>query len=115
MGYGIEYSQNEKEGLPMNNNLGNTPIISNQRSLLKNIGKIALNIVGTGLALTVGLWLVMASNMGPAYLPHIMDGALDFWIRITLLGMGLGIWISIAVWLLWLILCYFYDLFRPNQ
>ena len=99
----------------MNNNLGNTPIISNQRSLLKNIGKIALNIVGAGLALTVGLWLVMASNMGPAYLPHIMNGTLDFWIRITLLGMGLGIWISIAVWLLWLILCYFYDLIRSNQ
>ena len=52
----------------------------------------------------------MASNMGPAYLPHIMDGELDFWIRMTLLGVGLGIWISIALWLLWLIICYFYDL-----
>ena len=98
----------------MNNALENASTISNRRSLLKNIGKIVLITVGAGLAVTVGLWLVMASNMGPAYLPHIMDGALDFWIRITLLGVGLSIWISIAVWLLWLILCYFYDLFRPN-
>lgn len=99
----------------MNNALENASTISNRRSLLKNIGKITLRIVGAGLALIVGLWLVMASNMGPAYLAHIMDGALDFWIRITFLGIGLGIWISIAVWLLWLILCYFYDLIRSNQ
>ena len=89
--------------------------VSNRRSLLKNIGKIVLRIFGAGLAVIVGLWLVMASNMGAAYLPYIMDGALDFWIRITFLGIGLGIWISIAVWLLWLILCYFYDLIRSNQ
>ena len=99
----------------MNNALENASTISNRRSLLKNIGKITLRIVGAGLALIVGLWLVMASNMGPAYLAHIMDGALDFWIRITFLGIGLGIWISIAVWLLWLILCYFYDLIISNQ
>ena len=101
--------------LSMNNALENASTTSNQHSLLKNIGKIVLRIFGAGLAVIVGLWLVMASNMGLAYLPHIMDGALDFWIRITLLGVGLGIWISIAVWLLWLILCYFYDLVRPNQ
>ena len=99
----------------MNDDLENASTISNRRSLLKNIGNIILRIVSAGLAVIVGLWLVMASNMGPAYLPHIMDGTLDFWIRITLLGIGLGIWISIAMWLLWLILCYFYDLVRPNQ
>ena len=99
----------------MNNALENASTISNRRSLLKSIGNIILRIVGAGLAVIVGLWSVMASNMGPAYLAHIMDGALDFWIRITFLGIGLGIWISIAVWLLWLILCYFYDLFRPKQ
>ena len=101
----------------MNNDLENISTISNRRSLLKNTGKIILRLVGAGLAVIIGLWLVMASNMGPAYLPYIMDGALDFWIRITLLGLGLGlgIWISIAVWLSWLILCYFYDLVRPNK
>ncbi len=99
----------------MNNHSPNTPNYHKWHALLKNIGKIILRIVGAGLAVTVGLWLVMASNMGPAYLPHIMNGALDFWIRMTLLGAGLGIWISIAVWLLWLILCYFYDLVRRHQ
>ena len=99
----------------MNNHSPNTPNYHRWHALLKIIGKIILRIVGAGLAVTVGLWLVMASNMGPAYLAHIVNGALDFWIRMTLLGVGLGIWVSIAVWLLWLILCYFYDLVRPNQ
>ena len=99
----------------MNNYLPNRPNYHKWHALLKIIGKIILRIVGAGLAVTVGLWLVMASNMGPAYLAHIMNGALDFWIRMTLLGAGLGIWISIAVWLLWLILCYFYDLVRRHQ
>ena len=92
-------------------------ITSNQykgRSLLKSMGRILSRVMGAGLGMLFGFWLVMVSNMGPAYLPYIMDGALDFWIRITFLGIGLGIWISITVWLLWLILCYFYDLFRPN-
>lgn len=96
----------------MNNTLENKLAILNRLSLLKNIGKIILRIIGAGLALIVGLWLIMASNMGPAYLPHIMNGDLDFWIHMTLLGVGLGVWISIAVWLLWLILCYFHDLIR---
>ena len=61
----------------MNNALENASTISNLRKFLKNIGKIILRIVGAGLALIVGLWLVMASNMGFAYLPHIMDSALD--------------------------------------
>ncbi|WP_133104704.1 hypothetical protein [Psychrobacter sp. 201] len=98
----------------MNNTLENKPTIINRLSLLKNIGKIILRIIGAGLALIVGLWLIMASNMGPAYLPHIMNGDLDFWIRMTLLAVGLGIWISIAVWLLWLILCCFYDFIRRH-
>ena len=98
----------------MNNTLENKLAILNRLSLLKNIGKIILRIIGAGLALIVGLWLIMASNMGPAYLHHIMNGDLDFWIRMTLLGVGLGIWISIAVWLLWLILCYFHDLIRHH-
>ena len=96
----------------MNNTLENKLAILNRLSLLKNIGKILIRIIGAGLALIVGLWLIMASNMGPAYLPHIMNGDLDFWIRMTLLGVG--VWISIAVWLLWLILCCFYDFIRRH-
>ena len=76
--------------------------------------RIILRVIGAGVGLILGLWLVMASNMVPAYLPQVMDGALDFWIRISLLGVGLGIWISTVVWLLWLIVCYFYDLVRPD-
>ena len=98
----------------MNNTLENKLAIINRLSLLKNIGKILIRIIGAGLALIVGLWLIMASNMGPAYFLHIMNGDLDFWIRMTLLGVGLGVWISIAVWLLWLILCYFHDLIRRH-
>lgn len=94
----------------MNNALENVSTVSNRRSLLKNIGKIVLRIVGAALAIIVGLWLVMASNMGPAYLPYIMDGALDFWLRMALLGLGLGIWLITAVWLMWLILNYLYAL-----
>ena len=99
----------------MNNHSPNTPNYHRWHALLKIIGKIVLRIVGAGLALAFGLWLLMASNMGPTYLAHIMNGALDFWIRIMLLVAGLGIWISIAVWLLWLILRYFYDLVRLHQ
>ena len=84
------------------------------RGLLESLIRITLRIIGAGVGLIFGLWLIMASNMGPAYLPHIMDGALDFWIRMILLVLGLGIWISIAVWLAWLILCHFYGLVRPN-
>ena len=58
----------------MNNALGNASTTSNKRSLLKIIGSIILRIVGAGLAVIVGLWSVTASNMGPAYLPHIMNG-----------------------------------------
>ena len=92
-----------------------SPADSKLRSgLLKNLIRITLRIIGAGVVLIFGLWFIMASNMGPAYLPHIMDGALDFWIRISLLGVGIGIWISIVVWLARLILCYFYELVRPN-
>lgn len=44
--------------------------------------------------------------MGPAYLPHIMDGVLNFWIRMTLLGLELGTWLVTAVWIIWLMLRY---------
>lgn len=98
----------------MNNTLENKLAILNRLSLLKNIVKIILRIISANPAPIIGLWLIMASNMGPAYLPHIMNGDLDFWIRMTLLGVGLGVWISIAVWLLWLILCCFYDFIRRH-
>ena len=75
----------------MNHHLPSSLIYDNWRGLLNTFGKIILRIVGAGLALLFGFWLLLASNIGPAYLPNIMDGALDFWIRMTFLGLGLGI------------------------
>lgn len=79
------------------------------------VSKIVTRMIGAGLMLAFGFWLLLASNMGPAYLPHAMDGALDFWIRMTFLGLGLGLWIMTAVWLIWLISRYLYRLFGPNH
>ena len=90
----------------MNHHSPPSSIYDNWRGLLETVGKIILRIIGAGLALLFGFWLIMASNMGPAYLPHLMNGALDFWIRMTLLGLGLSIWLITALWIIWLILRY---------
>lgn len=78
--------------------------------LLKIFSKIILRMIGAGLAVAFGFWLFVASNMGPAYLPHIMDGALGFWIRMTLLGLGVGVGLITAVWFIWLIQRYVFVL-----
>lgn len=90
----------------MNHHSPPSSIYDNWRGLLETVGKIILRIIGAGLALLFGFWLIMASNMGPAYLPHLMNGALDFWIRMILLGLGLSIWLITALWIIWLILRY---------
>ena len=90
----------------MNNGSKYSPNHNDWRSLLINFGKIILKVICAGLALLFGFWLLLASNMGPAYLPHIMDGALDFWIRMTLLGLGLSIWLITAVWFVCFVLRY---------
>ena len=72
----------------MNHHSPPSSIYDNWRGLLITFGKIILRIIGAGLAMSFGFWLIMASNMGPAYLPHLMNGALDFWIRMILLGLG---------------------------
>ena len=84
----------------MNNHSPSSSIYDNWLGLLINFGKIILRIIGAGLALLFGFWLIMASNMGPAYLPHLMNGALDFWIRMILLGLGLSIWLITALWII---------------
>ena len=90
----------------MNNGSKYSPNHNDWRSLLINFGKIILKVICAGLALLSGFWLLIASNMGPAYLPYIMDGALDFWIRTTLLGLGLGIWLITALWIIYIMLRY---------
>src|SRR5699024_11541999 len=79
----------------------------NRRSLLKNISRVVLKITGAGLALVFGFWLLLASNMGPVYLPQFMDGALDFWIRMLLLGVGLSLRLLSPVCLLCYVLFFF--------
>ena len=90
----------------MNHHSPPSSIYDNWRGLLETFGKTILRIIGAGLALLFGFWLIMASNMGPAYLPHLMNGALDFWIRMTLLGLGLGIWLITALWIIYIMLRY---------
>lgn len=62
--------------------------------------KIAYSSLAVGIALTIGFWSIMASNMGPAYLPHIMDGELDPWIRLALFTIGLAVWFATAIWVI---------------
>ncbi|MGM8870876.1 hypothetical protein ACS8E3_04215 [Psychrobacter sp. 2Y5] len=75
-----------------------------------------MNIVRTLLisilALAFGFWLVMASNMGPAYLPQVMNGSLDIWIRMLLLVSGLVIWLTIVIWLIRIIYRYLAKLIK---
>ena len=99
----------------MNNHSPSSSIYDNWLGLLINFGKIILRIIGAGLALLFGFWLIMASNMGPAYLPHLMNGALDFWIRMILLGLGLSIWLITALWVIWLMLRYCQQFIKKYQ
>ena len=99
----------------MNHHSPPSSIYDNWRGLLETVGKIILRIIGAGLALLFGFWLIMASNMGPAYLPHLMNGALDFWIRMILLGLGLSIWLITALWVIWLMLRYCQQFIKKYQ
>ncbi len=99
----------------MNNQRQNLFTSPKGHTVLTTIRKILTRMIGVGLMLAFGFWLLLASNMGPAYLPHVMNGALDFWIRMTFLGLGLGIWMMTAVWLIWLTLRCLYRLFGPHH
>lgn len=99
----------------MNHHSPLSSIYDNWRGLLITFGKIILRIIGAGLALLFGFWLIMASNMGPAYLPHLMNGALDFWIRMILLGLGLSIWLITSLWIIWLMLRYCQHFIKKYQ
>ena len=99
----------------MNHHSPPSSIYDNWRGLLETFGKIILRIIGAGLALLFGFWLIMASNMGPAYLPHLMNGALDFWIRMILLGLGLSIWLITALWIIWLMQRYCQHFIKKYQ
>lgn len=77
--------------------------------------RISVRFIILGFILAFGFVSIMASNMGPAYLPDVCNGCLDLWIRMTLLGLGLLIWVITPVWSIWLILRYIYRCIRRNQ
>lgn len=85
------------------------------RASLKIIGKIAFIVIFTGVILALGFWLLMMSNMGSVYLPNICNGCLDTSIRMTLLVVGISLWILVAAWIIWHILLYLYHLMKHNQ
>lgn len=66
------------------------------KTLINIVLKLLISIV----AFAFGFCLIMASNMGPAYLPSIMEGGLDIWIRASLLVLGLTIWLATTIWLI---------------
>lgn len=92
----------------MDNQSQKLPTHHKQHSLLSVVGKITIQIIAAGLVLAFGFWLIIASNMGSAYLPQLMDGALDSWIRAALLGLGAILCIATVAWLVWSILLHIY-------
>lgn len=90
------------------------PADDKEHSVLKRIGKIMVSALFVGLVLAFGFWLLVISNMGPAYLPNVCNGCLDMWIRMTSLVMGLSLWILTAVWSVWHIVRYSYQLIKRS-
>lgn len=73
-------------------------------TLVALIGQILANTARAGLLLGFGFWLLLASNMGSAYLPNVLNGSLDMGIRFALLGIAAMIWFVTPLW--WLRFCY---------
>ena len=86
-----------------------------QYPVLDVIGKILLNLTITGLLLGFGFWLALAATMGPAYLPNVMDGALDMWIRFTIISISAIIWIMIPIWFIGSVGRYSYQSYKRSR
>lgn len=83
--------------------------------ILEIIAKTLLNIVISALLLGFGFWLAFASTMGPAYQPEVMNGALDMWIRFTMLGIGAIIWLVTPIWFVWSSVRYSHNSYKSYQ
>ena len=79
-----------------------------QHFVLNILSKLILNLLSAGLLLGFGFWLLTASNMGPAYLPNVMDAGFDMSIRVTLIGLGAMVWLLTPIWFLWSTIRYGY-------
>ena len=86
-----------------------------QHPVLDMLGKLLLNPVIAGMLLGLGFILVIFSNIGPAYLPDIKDGALDGYIRFTMLTIGAIIWLITPIWFLYSSIRYGYKSYRTYK
>ena len=99
----------------MRNHSSDWTIFPKLHSSLKMIGKIVRRIIYTGIIVAFGFWLLIMSNMGPAYLLNVCNGCLDIWIRMTLLGAGISLWVLVVMWFVWHLLRSIYDLIKRHQ
>lgn len=83
--------------------------------MLKVVGKLIIRIATAGLLLAFGFWLILASSIGPAYLPEVRNGALDIWIRLSMLGTGAVIWIATVIWFVWILFRYVHQLIKRTK
>ena len=86
-----------------------------QHPILDMLGKILLNLAIAGMLLGFGFILFVFSNIGPAYLPNIMNGELDRYIRFTMLAFGAIIWLITPIWLLYSSIRYVYKTYKRIQ
>lgn len=99
----------------MSKHLSDSTVFSERCASLKMIGKIILRTIYTGMIVALGFWLLMMSNMGPAYLPNVCNGCLDMWIRMTLLIAGISLWILVIMWCIWHLLRIVYGWIKHHQ
>lgn len=86
-----------------------------QHPILDMLGKLLLNLVIAGMLLGLGFILFIFSNIGPAYLPDIKNGALDGYIRFTMLTIGAIIWLVTPIWVLWSTIRYGYKSYQTYK
>ncbi len=77
--------------------------------------RVSIRFMIIGFTLAFGFTSIMASNMGPAYLPNVCNGCLDIGIRLTLLAIGAVLWIATVGWLIWIVFRYFYYLLKRTK
>ena len=86
-----------------------------QHPILDMLGKLLLNLAITGMLLGLGFMLFVFSNIGPAYLPNILDGELDRYIRFTMLAFGAITWLITPIWFLYSSIRYGYKSYKRIQ
>ncbi len=73
--------------------------LSTKAAILMIIKQLFFRLIAVAILLLLSFYLMMASNMGPAYFPNINGGSLDFPIRLSLVIASALIAIGAVVWL----------------